>query len=311
MKTIAVIFAFISVTTMALEVSEERGFVCKQGDCRNGVGLVFDYNTNLTMEGRFANKQTIPGETYTLRSLRAPNVQWQQVYAENGLLERGDLPRPVGVVNAVPFFRGSYAHIDHPFLRAKVAVPKRGVYDTGNGFEYRGRFEYLPAKSGMNTGLGSGYFIFYGDVVDTEENETESGLYVSTETLSSTPIMFYKANAGYLVAMQKKYQQDMELAKGDFEEMASSKRWRSVIALIGKVAIAFASGGATAFSGDNGGLVGEFALNIVSNTVRNKGEFDLGKMALESLGTTVTGDAQVGKQLGELVGETEQENKLN
>lgn len=315
-----IFFALLCATgsARALDVSDQSRFVCKQGSCFNGSGAAWDALLNVTMQGNWSNGNTIPGATYTVTSPAAPNKQFKQVYGQDGMLDSGDQPRSIGVFNGVvPFFNGSYGRITHAFLRQTVAVANRGVYDTGIGIQYRGRFEYLAAKSGMNTGWGSGFYIFYGERVDTEENETETGLFISDETMGGAPVRFIKAEPSYLAVMQGKYQRDMELAKGDFRQQESEQGWRTAFSVIGKVAFTLASGGGNLGGGGSnligGNLIGgggssnlgaDIAMNLVSG-IFNKGQGNLNikELASQALGAAVTGDKQLGSALGKAISE--------
>jgi len=297
----------------ALNVSDPRRFECKQGDCMNGQGVVWDALLSVRMQGNWAGGHTIPGATYTVIVPIAPNKQFKQVYGQDGMLDSGDQPRSIGGFNGVvPFFRGSYGRITHAFLRQPVAVIKQGVYDSGIGIEYRGRFEYLAAKSGMNTGWGSGFYIFYGDKIDTEENEKETGLFVSDETMGGAAVRFVKADPSYLAVMQKKYQQDMQIAQGEFKQQESENGWRTALAILGKVAFTMAAGNtglggngnglsgnlATNLLGGNAGaasgnVTGDIAMNLVSSMFNSGGSApNVKEFALQAIGSAVGGDKQ-------------------
>ncbi|MBU0589880.1 MAG: hypothetical protein KJ852_13230 [Gammaproteobacteria bacterium] len=303
----------------ALNVNDPRRFECRQGSCLNGSGVAWDAALSVNMQGNWRNGNTIPGETYVVTLPIAPNKQFKQVYGQDGLLESGDMPRSLGVFNAViPAFRGSYGRYTHAFLRQTVAVIRQGVYDTGLGIEYRGRFEYLAAKSGMTSGWGSGFYVFYGDRLDTEENEKESGLFISDETPGGARVRFVKADPSYLAVMQKKYQQDMEIAKGDFAQQESEQKWRSALAVIGKVAFSLAAansdmggnlmsgggsggGGLTGLTGlagqiggsEGGNLAGNIAMGLVSGMFNQGGGFNVKDLATQTIGSVAGGNQQL------------------
>ena len=294
-----------SGTASALNVNDPQRFVCKQGGCMNGPGIAWDAFLSVALQGNFRDGHTIPGEVYTVTIPTAPGKIFKQIYGTDGLLVEGDLPRTLGRLGtAVPYFSGKYGRITHAFLRQDVAVIKRGVYYTGLDIEYRGRFEYLPAKSGMQSGLASGFYIFFGDKVDTEDNETESGLFVSDENMGGAPIRFVKATPSYLAQMQRKYQQDMVIAKGEFVQQDSEKSWRRALAVIGKVGMALSTGGFSG-GGDKGGLGSEFAMNLVSGMLKQGGEgVNMKEMAMQAVGAIVVGDKQLGSALGKAVSES-------
>jgi hypothetical protein len=301
-----------AATASALDVSDPRRFECKQGDCMNGPGVVWDALLGVRMQGNWAGGHTIPGATYTVTVPIAPNKQFKQVYGQDGMLDSGDQPRSIGGFNGVvPVFRGSYGRITHAFLRQPVAVIKQGVYDSDIGIEYRGRFEYLAAKSGMQTGWGSGFYIFYGDKIDIEENEKETGLFISDETMGGAAVRFVKADPSYLAVMQKKYQQDMQIAQGEFKQQESENGWRTALAIIGKVAFTMAAGNtglggngnglsgnlATNLLGGKGGagagnnVAGDIAMNLVSSMFNSGGSApNVKEFALQAIGTAVGGD---------------------
>ncbi len=280
-RLLPLLLALLCAQASALDISDARRYVCKQGGCANGPGVVYDAYLQLQIKGSFAGGQTIPGASYTLTSARSPGQTFTQVYGKDGLLEQGDQPRSVGFSTPIPFFRGSYGRIDHPFMRMRLPVPRDGVYDTGVGIEYRGRFEFIAAKSGMHTSVGSGFYVFFGDKVDLEEKETQSGLFVSAENLAGAPIMFTKAEPSYLAIMQQRYQRDMQIAQSDFREQESEQRWRSVLAVVGKVTYAIATGGANLASARS--LGGELVMGMVSDMMnQQQSKVDLKASALRA-----------------------------
>ncbi len=307
----------------ALNVGDRSRFECRQGNCMNGQGVVWDAALQVNMQGNWSNGHTIPGATYTVTLPIAPGKQFRQVYGQDGLLESGDSPRSIGVFHGVvPTFRGSYGRVQHAFLRQPMAVIKEGVYDTGIGIEYRGRFEYLSAKSGMQTGWGSGYFIFYGERVDTEEDETETGLFISDETPGGAAVRFVKADPSYLALLQQKYQRDMQLAQGEFQQQESEKKWRSALSMIGNIGLALAAGqggigkmggssnvadvlGAGLLGGQgslgamNGGdLAGNIAMGLVSSMFNQGGaDVNIGDLASQVIGSAVGSNNPLGNAL--------------
>lgn len=275
------LLALLCAQASALDISDARRYVCKQGGCVNGPGVVYDAYLQLQIKGTFAGGHTVPGASYSLSSARAPGQTFTQVYGQDGMLEQGDQPRSVGFSGPVPFFRGSYSRIDHPFMKMRIPVPREGVYDTGIGIEYRGRFEFIAAKSGMHTSVGSGFYIFFGDKVDLEDKETLTGLFVSGETLAGAPIMFAKAEPSYLAVLQQRYQRDMQIAQSDFREKESEQKWRSVLAVVGKLAFAIASGGTNLSNMKS--LGGDLVMGMVSDMMnQQQNNVDLKASALRA-----------------------------
>lgn len=327
-----------ALPALALDVSDRARFECKQGNCINGPGVVWDAVLSVYMHGNWSNGKTIPGATYTLTAPIAPGRQFKQVYGQDGMLDSGEQPRTLGATGGVmPVFRGTYGRTTHAFLRQRISVITQGVYDTGVGIEYRGRFEYLSAKSGMRTGWASGYFIFYGDRIDTEEDEKETGLYISDETPGGAQVRFVKADPSYLAVLQRKYQSDMALAQGEFQEQEAEKKWRSALSVIGNVAFALAAGnggmggmggggdfsgtlaaglmaggqpgsaglgalGAMAGGGGGGAsgsdLAGSIAMGLVSGMFNQGGDVNVGALASQAIGAAVGADnSQLGNML--------------
>lgn len=274
------VLALWGSTASALDISDPRRYTCRQGDCANGEGMVHDAYLQVTMKGRFAGGATIPGIRYTVISPLSPERKFNQVYGKDGLLLEGEQPRTLVFNGAIPFFKGTYVRVNHPFVRLPLPVLRKGVYDTGTGFEYRGRFEFLPAKSGIHTHVASGYYIFFGDKVDTEDNETETGLYVSDETMTGAPVRFSKAQPAYLAQMQMKYQRDLEIAKDDFREIESERKWRSAIGMVMRIGFAAAGGS----SGNNVGA--DIAMEVVSSMFNNSNQDvevkDIAKRAVDA-----------------------------
>lgn len=279
----------------ALDVSDPRRYTCREGDCANGEGVVHDAYLQVTMKGRFAGGATIPGIRYTVTSLLSPERKFSQVYGKDGLLSEGEQPRTVAFLGTIPFFKGTYVRVNHPFVRLPMPVLRKGVYDTGTGFEYRGRFEFLPAKSGIHTHVASGYYIFFGDKVDTEDNETETGLYVSDETLVGMPVRFSKAQPAYLAQMQMKYQRDLEIAKEDWREIESERKWRAAIGMVMRIAFAAA--------GSNGGnnLGADIAMEVVSSMFNGSQNEEVKDIAKHAVDAAVQADPKLNAALGKAI----------
>src|SRR6476469_6128853 len=126
MKRAIFSLAQLCAPALAINTSDPNRYVCKQGNCTSGEGVVYDAFLQLQIKGAFAGGQTIPGATYTLTSARAPGKVFTQVYGQDGLLERGDQPRSVGFTGPIPFFRGSYNRVEHPFVKLRMPVPREG-----------------------------------------------------------------------------------------------------------------------------------------------------------------------------------------
>jgi len=313
---IACLFLVSSASTYALHVDGGR-FECQQGDCNNGNGVVWDHFYGQRISGNWISGSTVPGNAYNVTLPIGKGMQFQQIYGRDGLLESGDQIRNMAAVNGVmPFFRGTYGRVTHPFMRREVAVIRNGVYYTGVGIEYRGRFEYLPAKSGMNTGLESGFFIFYGDKVDIEDNETETGLYISEEALDGAIVRFAKASPSYLAVMQGKYQRDLQLAEGEFQQKENEARWREVLGLVVKLAFGMSSigGGLGSSNSDltsnvmnsmsgqgvqsSGNLTGDITMNLVTSLFNGKGNSASVKdLAVNAISNAVGKDSPTAKSL--------------
>lgn len=263
---IAALAGLAALPAWALNGGDERIYTCEQGSCSNGQGSARSAITHVLIEGPWRNGQSIAGESYTLSHPVRPDKRYRATYAPNGLQDSGDmLFRPVLAGRALAVYSGSYAHVDHPFGKIKVAVPKRGLLDNGLGMQYSGRFEYLPGRSTMSSGLAMGTYIFFGTVVDTEDGGKESGLYLSNEQANSFSPTFFRANAAFLAKLQRKYQQDLEIAKVEFAEQEASMRWRQALAVVGKIAMGLATGGTSAALQ---GLASETAMNLVSGMLK-------------------------------------------
>ncbi|MCU1716364.1 hypothetical protein [Pseudomonas sp. 5P_3.1_Bac2] len=315
-----------SSTALALEVTDSQRFTCQQGDCFAGDGTVWDALLGVSMQGPWAKGRTQPGQTYTLSLPSAPGSYFKQRYGQDGLLESGDSPRSVGVQNAVVgFFNGTYTRIQHPFMRgAQIAVIDKGLYNTGTGFEYRGRFQYLPAKGGEAGRWASGYYVFYGDKVDTEEQQSEHGMFISDETPGGTQVRFVKADPSYLPLLQEKYQRDLQIAQGEFRRQDSQRQWLQALSLLSSVAVAVTTSGnpldgmssgqgagadPTALltsglinpAGYSGNVSDDIAINLVSAMFNSDAaQLDVTQLALQAVGMAVD-DQLLAGQLQKLV----------
>lgn len=280
----------------SLDVSNRGYYVCESGDCSNGVGKARSVVTGVLYSGTWQGGKTIAGRPYELSHPAQPQQTYKAVYGPTGLQESGDMLFGLGATGrSLPVFTGSYEAIDHPFAQFKIAVPKRGQLDTGRGYRYQGRFEYLPSKDTLHSRLVSGTYIFFGTVTDVDDGTKETGLFVSNEQPNGMVPAFHKANAVFLVSLQRKYQADLELGKAVIAEQESSRRWREVLAVIGKIAFAVASGGtSTAVQG----LASETAMNLVSTMLKSDDTKlttdDATNQAIEQLAST---DSEAVKEL--------------
>lgn len=254
-------------TVHALDISNADFYRCVQGDCRNGQGIVHDMYQNQMLEGNWQNSQTIPGQRYLVSHPLTKGKKYEQFYGADGLIDRGSQIRGFGAMNnIVPVFTGSFGRIDHAFMRARLAVPYEGVYALGNGIEYRGRFDYMPAK-GMEAGrITMGHIIFYGDKVDLEDNSKETGLFVSNSAVVGGGVaMFMPARPDYMALLQQQYHRDLQIAVGDFKQQESEKAWRTAFSILGQVALTMAGSG-----GGGGGSSGNrFAMDLVSGLMKS------------------------------------------
>lgn len=252
----------LATPALALNISDVRYYTCVRGDCSNGEGTVREALSDTLISGRWRAGQSIAGERYLTAPAVQPEKTFEQYYGSDGLLERGTQLRVIGAGRMIPRFTGSFGRLDHPFYRRTIAVPSEGVYDTGTGIEYRGRFEYIPQK-GHEAGadpVGNGNFIFYGDKVDTEDNEKSSGLFIGF-AVSNAKIFFQPARADYLSLLQQQYRRDLDIAQGDFRKQENEAMWRSALSVIAEVSFAMAgSGGRMGGGGSN-----RFAVELVNN----------------------------------------------
>lgn len=275
----------------ALDVSDAGRFKCVSGDCQNGTGAAYDLIQSQTIEGAWQNGNTIPGQRYMV-SHPMIKGKFEQFYGKDGLLEKGTMIRGLGALNSVPVFTGTFGRVDHPFVKARLAVPLEGVYKAGNGIEYHGRFQYLPAKNLSNKALGvtqdflpEGNFIFFGKMVDLEDGTKETGLFVSRNAVpGGTPILFMKAQPDYMAVLQEQYQRDTygldtSIKQQETRSQDSGGMWKTVFSVLGEVAKVVPGmdniGGAIAKNiGASAGLsnnaVNNFAIDLVGKAINNK-----------------------------------------
>ncbi|MEO8023577.1 hypothetical protein [Polaromonas sp.] len=263
----ALLAASMAPCAHALDISNADFYKCVQGDCRNGQGIVHDMYQNQMLEGNWQGSKTIPGERYLVSHPLTKGKKYEQFYGADGLMDRGSQIRGFGAMNIVPVFTGSFGRMDHAFMRARLAVPYEGVYALGNGIEYRGRFDYMPAKGTEAGRITMGHIIFYGDKVDLEDNSKETGLFVSNSAVvGGGVVMFMPARPDYMALLQQQYHRDLQIAVGDFKQQESEKAWRTAFAILGQVALTMAgsSGG-----GGGGSSGNRFAMDLVSGLMKN------------------------------------------
>lgn len=270
---------------LAMDVSDPDWYACQSGDCLNGRGSVFERYTGIVYTGNWQHGQTVPGTRYTIRHKNLPGKAFEQTYGSDGLLASGTMLRTITAFGTIGVFTGSFTGTDHPFVRRRVATPKEGIYDVGNGFEYRGRFEYLPAKDMSSTNnMIWGYFVFYGDKVDTDDGTKETGLFVSERAASGGTLLFNRADPSYLVLLRSNQTRDLAIAQ---EEMASEESKRKFM-----MAMKFITDVGMALQGDKfsklGGLTGgrnDFAVGLVSDLIQGK---DIGQSVTDLALSKVT-----------------------
>ena len=120
--------------------------------------------------------------------------------------------------------------------------------------------------------------------------------------MGGATVYFHKADPSYLAVMQKKYQQDMEIAKGEFAQQEAEKGWRTALSIIGKVAFSLASGGG-GFGGNNNSLGADIALTLVSSMFNNDGKTSVQDIAMQAVGSAASDNKQLGSALGKAVSE--------
>jgi len=263
---LAALLAALSPAVHALDISNADFYRCVQGDCRNGQGIVHDMYQNQMLEGNWQGSKTIPGQRYLVSHPLTKGKKYEQFYGADGLMDRGSQIRGFGAMNIVPVFTGSFGRMDHAFMRARLAVPYEGVYAMGNGIEYRGRFDYMPAKGTEAGRITMGHTIFYGDKVDLEDNSKETGLFVSNSAVvGGGVVMFMPARPDYMALLQQQYQRDLQIAVGDFKQQESEKAWRTAFAILGEVALVMAGSSGSG----SGGSGNRFAMDLVGGLMKN------------------------------------------
>lgn len=295
-----VLLAAGTPAAQALDGGDVRVFICDSGDCTNGRGTARSVVSKLSYTGNWRNGKSVAGETYDITHPLTPGVTYHATYAANGLQDSGDMVfGNVFTGRHVPVYVGSYAHVDNPFAKMQVPVPKRGRLDMGQGIVYTGRFEYLPSKSTMNSGLVQGVYIFFGTVTDTEDETSETGLFVTDVQMHSARPTFFKANASYLVKLQKRYQEELSLARTEFAERESSERWRGALGVVGRFALALATGD---LSSALKGAVNEAAMNLVSGMLKSDdSKASVEDVTNQAIQSAAAGDAGAEKQLQGIV----------
>lgn len=305
---LAVLMTALSPSVHALDISNADFYRCVQGDCRNGQGIVHDMYQNQMLEGNWQNSQTIPGQRYLVSHPLTKGKKYEQFYGADGLIDRGSQIRGFGAMNnIVPVFTGSFGRIDHAFMRARLAVPYEGVYALGNGIEYRGRFDYMPAK-GMEAGrITMGHIIFYGDKVDLEDNSKETGLFVSNSAVVGGGVaMFMPARPDYMALLQQQYHRDLQIAVGDFKQQESEKAWRTAFSILGQVALTMAGSG----SGGGGSSGNRFAMDLVSGLMKSAAPEGSASTAANADPSTRLIQLVTGAALGKVTGDSALSNSL-
>lgn len=284
----------------ALDGGDPRVFVCDVGNCTNGRGTARSVISRLSYTGTWRDGKSVPGETYDITHVLAPGKTFHATYAANGLQDSGDMVFGNVITGRhLPVYVGTYAHVAHPFAKTQVPVPKRGRLDMGQGVVYTGRFEYLPSKSTMSSGMVQGVYIFFGTVTDSEDDTRETGLYVTDVQMHAVPPVFFKANASYLARLQKRYAEEVSLAKAEIADRESSEKWKSVLGIVARFALAAATGN---ISSAVRGAVNDAAMNLVSDMLTNADpKVNLEDATNQAIQTATAGDTGTAKELQGLI----------
>lgn len=212
---------------------------------------VWDRLFGVFIEGPWRNFNSLPGEEYSVTTALESQKKWLRTYGADGLTASGATllfnPSNQRVVQSLD---GTYETFFHPFGRGNMSVLKTGSFRNGLGFLYEGSFEYLPAKEGFERKIASGYYIFYGKKTDTQTNESDTGMYLSTLSMLNMPINFRKVDETALAVFQKKYHKDLGEANEYSDGMATQRAFAKIFMLFH----AIASGGAIGSSGTQVGL---------------------------------------------------------
>lgn len=302
MLKVLLIVIVSSVCLYAFNGKDTNRYECKSGNCVNGSGTVLEYVSGISYSGEWKNGNTIPGLPYRLSHPKTRGEKLEIYFSEDGLPEKGTSLRSCAITDFLPRFTGNYKRIQNPFLRGTVGIFKDGVYDTGMGIEYRGRFDYIPAK-GYEAGYEAiGYFIFYGDKVDIEENETTSGLFISDVTYAYAPIQFFPARPDYLALLHTQYLRDLNIASDDFKQQENTKMWKTAFKVFFEVGQVFSGNSIDNLSNH---AKNDFVIDLVSSLMNNTNSSDSGDAVIEKMSETIltkiTGDKAVSKKLSKAV----------
>lgn len=239
----------------ALNIADTERFTLVSGSL-NGRAKVFDGLAGVHMEGEWAGGRTVPGVAYRVSHTRAPGREFEQFYDENGHLVSGVELRVAGSQGrSLPHFEGEFGRKHHDVANREITVFTRGVFRNGRGLEYRGEFSYLPAAGATERGVVQGYYLFYGDLVDMEEDdETETGLFLSDAVFPGSMMRFFRADAEYLAAFQEKLRSDTRDAQARVaNRQERQRRFEFAMSLISVAAQAY---GGQVLGGQSGGLGG-------------------------------------------------------
>lgn len=250
-------------------VRENSVYTCVAGDCVNGVGTARNLGDRVEYTGAWAAGGSIAGQSYEVRHPIKPGRVYRAVFDASGLQVGGDMLFKAGGLSgrSVPVFNGSYAHVNHPFARKVVAVPREGVLDDSDrGYIYEGRFDYLPSKDALGHTLFFGTYIFVGKVTDVDDGSVETGLFITDAQPNQMEPSFAPANETYLANLQRKYQQDLAGSQAAIAALQQRERagasWDAVLGFVGQLA-QLAAG--DAISSNARGLAQEAAMTMVTD----------------------------------------------
>ncbi len=249
-----VLTTLVTTPLLGLDVSQGYLFKVLSGSL-NGHARVLDKQNNLVIEGEWRSGKTVPGQVYRVHHVIYPDHVYEQVYDQDGFLEKGIVicATTAMMTSEPPRLEGEFKTIKHPMIRRhpamddRITVATSGTYYNGVGLEYRGAFEFIPARDAVGDQLAMGYYVFSGEVVDTDDGTSESGLYFSSITAPGLAILFTKATPKYLAQVEENFRKNLAEAQRDYaqRDLIDQKwdRFFKALAFVADLTTSYALGG--------------------------------------------------------------------
>jgi len=241
---IAFLLLIMSLSIYALDTSDAQ---CISGNCNNGFGTARWFD-GYEFTGNWRNGNSVAGH-YDVRGPCKKEKTFSVTIGSDGYISEGTFVRCSGFLldgGGPSEFTGTFVTRYNPFTHKNFNTYKTGVYTDARGIIWKGNFDYIPIRKIVDTGwyaygkvsMPLGRFIFVGDKIDPELNETTHGLYITEPVEPAVSMWLTRARPDYLDKLNATFNADaaQEMAKTNASH-ADGFQWGKFAALAAGAAI--------------------------------------------------------------------------